>query len=149
MFRSIPTVTKNLLIVNFLAFLATWVFQTRENDLTQIGGLHFFMASDFHLFQFITYMFLHANMTHIFFNMFALWMFGVMVENAWGPKKFLFYYISCGIGAGLIQEIVQFVDFYINITSQDPNLTFSEVFVLGQQLSQQLNGWTTDRKSVV
>ena len=56
-------------------------------------------------------MFLHANLTHIFFNMFALWMFGVVVENVWGPKKFLFYYISCGIGAGLMQELVQLLGF--------------------------------------
>ena len=143
MFRNIPTVTKNLLIVNFLAFVATWILQMRGIDLANIGGLHFFMASDFHLFQFVTYMFLHANLTHIFFNMFALWMFGCVVENVWGPKKFLFYYISCGIGAGLMQEIVQFFDFYFRITSQEPSVSFSELFLIGQQLSQQLNGWTT------
>ncbi len=111
MFRNLPTVTKNLLIVNFLAFLATWILQQRGIDLADFGGLHFFLASDFHLYQFVTYMFLHANLTHIFFNMFALWMFGVVVENVWGPKKFLFYYISCGIGAGLMQELVQLLGF--------------------------------------
>ena len=111
MFRNIPTVTKNLLIVNFLAFLATWILQQRGIDLADFGGLHFFLASNFHLYQFVTYMFLHANLTHIFFNMFALWMFGVVVENVWGPKKFLFYYISCGIGAGLMQELVQLLGF--------------------------------------
>ncbi len=111
MFRNIPTVTKNLLIVNFLAFLATWILQQRGIDLADFGGLHFFLASNFHLYQFVTYMFLHANPTHIFFNMFALWMFGVVVENVWGPKKFLFYYISCGIGAGLMQELVQLLGF--------------------------------------
>jgi membrane associated rhomboid family serine protease len=88
-------------------------------------------------------MFLHANLTHIFFNMFALWMFGVVVENVWGPKKFLFYYISCGIGAGIMQEIVQLFDFYFRISAQDPSIGFSELFVIGQQLSNQLNGWTT------
>ncbi|MBR6828235.1 MAG: rhomboid family intramembrane serine protease [Prevotella sp.] len=111
MFRNIPTVTKNLLIVNFLAFLATWILQQRGIDLADFGGLHFFLANNFHLYQFVTYMFLHANLTHIFFNMFALWMFGVVVENVWGPKKFLFYYISCGIGAGLMQELVQLLGF--------------------------------------
>ena len=113
MFRNIPTVTKNLLIVNFLAFVAYQVLLLRGIDLNDICGLHFFMASDFHLYQFVTYMFLHANLTHIFFNMFALWMFGVVVENVWGPRKFLFYYISCGIGAGLMQELVQYADFAI------------------------------------
>ena len=143
MFRNIPTITKNLLIVNFLAFVATWVFQLRGIDLANIGGLHFFMASDFHLYQFFTYMFLHANLTHIFFNMFALWMFGVVVENVWGPKKFLFYYISCGIGAGIMQEIVQMFDFYFRISAQYPEISFSELFTIGAQLSTQLNGWTT------
>jgi len=142
-FRNIPTITKNLLIVNFLAFIATWILQMRGIDLANVGGLHFFMASDFHLYQFVTYLFLHANFTHIFFNMFALWMFGVVVENVWGPKKFLFYYISCGIGAGLMQELVQFFDFYFRITAQDPSVTFSELFTIGSQLSHQLNGWTT------
>jgi membrane associated rhomboid family serine protease len=107
MFRNIPTVTRNLLIVNFLAFVASWIFQSRGMDLEAIGGLHFFMSENFHLFQFITYQFLHANMTHIFFNMFALWMFGCVVERVWGARKFLFYYIFCGIGAGVIQELVQ------------------------------------------
>ncbi len=143
MFRNIPTITKNLLIVNFLAFVATWVLELRGINLSAIGGLHFFMASDFHLYQFFTYMFLHANLTHIFFNMFALWMFGVVVENVWGPKKFLFYYISCGIGAGLMQEFVQFVEFYYMISSQDSSVTFNELFSIGHQFSNQLNTWTT------
>ena len=143
MFRNIPTITKNLLIVNFLAFVATWVLELRGINLSAIGGLHFFMASDFHLYQFFTYMFLHANVTHIFFNMFALWMFGVVVENVWGPKKFLFYYISCGIGAGLMQEFVQFVEFYYMISSQDSSVTFNELFTIGHQFSNQLNTWTT------
>ena len=103
MFQSIPTVTKNLLIVNVLAFLATMVLRLRGIDLADLGGLHFFLASDFWLFQLITYQFLHAGFEHIFFNMFALWMFGVVMERVWGPKKFLFYYIFCGIGAGLCQ----------------------------------------------
>jgi hypothetical protein len=75
--------------------------------------------------------------------MFALWMFGVVVENVWGSQKFLFYYISCGIGAGFMQELVQFFDFYFRVSAQEPEITFSELFVVGQQLSHQLNGWTT------
>lgn len=111
MFRSIPTVTKNLLIVNFLVFVASLILERMNLDLGAMGGLHFFMADDFHLFQFLTYMFLHSTVsfTHILFNMFALWMFGCVVENVWGPKKFLFYYISCGVGAGVIQELVQWL----------------------------------------
>ena len=143
MFRNIPTITKNLLVINLLAFIATWVLQLRGVDLAAIGGLHFFLASDFSPLQFISYMFLHANLSHIFFNMFALWMFGVVVENVWGPRKFLFYYISCGIGAGLMQEVVQLGSFYLTIKSQAPDITFAELFTVGHQLSHQLNGWTT------
>ena len=143
MFRNIPVVTKNLLIVNFLAFVATWVLELRGIDLTALGGLHFFMAGNFHLYQFITYMFLHGSLTHIFFNMFALWMFGCVVESVWGSRKFLFYYMTCGVGAGLMQELVQFFDFYFSITGQNPDVTFPELFAIGRQLSLQLNSWAT------
>ena len=142
MFR-IPTITKNLLIINLIAFFATFVLQLRGVDLANVGGLHFFMASDFHLYQLVTYLFLHANFMHILSNMFGLWMFGCVIENVWGPKKFLFYYISCGIGAGLLQEIAQLGSFYMMISEQDPSVSFGEIFAIGQQLSHQLNAWTT------
>ena len=142
MFR-IPPITKNLLIINLIAFLATIVLQLRGIDLADIGGLHFFMANDFHFYQFISYLFLHANFMHILSNMFGLWMFGCVIENVWGPKKFLFYYILCGIGAGLLQEIVQLGQFYMTIHAQDPSVTFGEIFAIGEQLSGQLNAWTT------
>ena len=80
MFR-IPTITKNLLIINVLMFFATWVFARQGVDLNNLFGLHFFLASDFSLYQLFTYMFMHANFTHILFNMFSLWMFGCVVEN--------------------------------------------------------------------
>lgn len=108
-----PPVTKNLLIVNVLVFMATWVFERSGTDLTSLFGLHFFLASDFRVYQFLTYMFLHGGFTHILFNMFALWMFGSVMERVWGPKKFLFYYIVCGVGAGIIQELVQYADYMI------------------------------------
>ncbi len=110
--RSIPTITKNLLIINVLAFLAYLVLSYRGIDLNNIFGLHFFLASKFHIYQLFTYMFMHANFEHVFFNMFALWMFGCVMERVWGPKKFLFYYIFCGIGAGIVQEIAQYVSLY-------------------------------------
>lgn len=143
MFRVIPPVTKNLLIINFLAFLATVVLEQRGIDLATVGGLHFFMASDFHIYQLVTYLFLHANFMHILSNMFGLWMFGCVIENVWGQKKFLFYYISCGIGAGLLQELAQFGSFYYMIHAQDASVGITDLFVIGQQLSTQLNGWTT------
>ena len=106
--RNIPVVTKNLLIINILVFVATYVFKGVNIDLNDILGLHFFLASDFHIWQFFTYMFMHGGFTHILMNMFMLWMFGMVVENVWGPRKFLFYYIVCGVGAGLCQELAQY-----------------------------------------
>ena len=106
--RNIPIVTKNLLIINILVFIATYVLRGLNIDLNDILGLHFFLASDFRIWQFFTYMFMHGGFTHILMNMFMLWMFGVVVENVWGPKKFLFYYIVCGVGAGLCQELAQY-----------------------------------------
>ena len=141
MFRNIPIVTKNLLIINVLVFLASMFVQIGGKSLDQWGGLHFFLASDFYLYQFVTYLFLHGGFTHLFFNMFALWMFGCVIENVWGPKKFLFYYLFSGIGAGLCQEVVQFVEFYFVALSQFPQAGFSEVItILG---NSNLNGALT------
>ena len=138
--NSIPTMTKNLLIVNFLAFVATWVLEMRGIDLTSMLGLHFFLAKDFNLFQFVTYMFLHGGFTHIFFNMFALWMFGAVIERVWGPKKFLFYYISCGIGAGLVQEIAQYVNYMAEGLAAYDHVNVGGTIML---TADYLNLWTT------
>lgn len=104
------SVTVNLLIINVLLFVATWVFNRKGIDLNQYLGLHYWRGSDFNIAQVITYMFMHANFYHIFFNMFSLWVFGRTLERVMGGKRFLFYYISCGIGAAITQEIVwQFI----------------------------------------
>ena len=111
--RNIPVVTKNLLIINILVFIATYVVRGMNIDLNDILGLHFFLASDFRIWQFFTYMFMHGGFTHILMNMFMLWMFGMVVENVWGPRKFLFYYIVCGVGAGLCQELAQYATYLV------------------------------------
>ena len=117
--NNMPTVTKNLLIINVLCFFGYVVAKRYGIDLNDMLGLHFFLASDFNPAQLITYMFMHANFQHIFFNMFAVWMFGRTLEHVWGPKRFLFYYILCGIGAGLIQEAVQYIDYAVNLSQYD------------------------------
>ena len=142
MFR-IPTITKNLLIINVLMFLATWVIGSRGLDLNGVLGLHFFLAPDFHVYQLFTYMFMHANIEHLFFNMFALWMFGCVVENAWGPNKFLFYYITCGVGAGVIQMIAQLGSFCLMAYSQIPGFALSDIMVVAHNSAPLLNMWTT------
>ena len=105
-FQSLPTVTKNILIINVLLFGATWLLEKQGIDLVNILGLHYFKAPDFKPYQFVTYMFMHGGFMHIFFNMYAVFMFGSILENTWGPKRFLFYYIFTGLGAAAIQLLV-------------------------------------------
>ncbi len=112
-FNILPPGVKNLLIINILLFFATFVFQqTGRADLTEWLGLHYIAAPNFHFWQFITYMFMHANFSHIFFNMFALWMFGAAVENYWGTKRFLIYYFITGIGAALVHYLVTYLQIH-------------------------------------
>ena len=140
---NIPTVTKNLLIINTLAFLGMLTLnRTTGIDLNDLLGLHFFMASNFHIYQLVTYMFMHGGWEHIILNMFMLWMFGAVVEQVWGAKRFLFYYIFCGIGAGVMQEIAQFFSVYFMLNAQQP-IPFTESFAIMSQISTQLNGLTT------
>ena len=129
MFR-IPVVTRNLLIINFLAFIAMLVLrQMNIVDLNSLCGLHFFMAQDFHVFQLVTYMFMHGGWEHIILNMFMLWMFGAVMERVWGPNRFIFYYIFCGIGAGIMQEIAQF--FYIWLFGFNQSISLTTVGASG------------------
>ena len=130
-----PTVTKNLLIINVLCFLGAMVARRYGVDLNDMLGLHFFLASDFNPAQLITYMFMHANFQHIFFNMFAVWMFGRTLEMVWGPKRFLFYYILCGIGAGLIQEGVQWVDYVVNLSQYERVNTGISIIYMDEYLN--------------
>lgn len=96
-----PPVVKNLLIINALVFLATSLLPV-GNQLTHYGALALGMPW-FHTYQYVTYMFFHGNFEHLFFNMFALWMFGRTLEYRLGSQRFLIYYMACGIGAALIQ----------------------------------------------
>ncbi len=105
---SIPPVTRHLLIINLLMWLATVVLQrTGRLDLVQYLGLHFWQAGLFNPVQVFTYMFMHdpSSFAHVFFNMFSLWMFGTTLERVLGAKRYIFYYVSCGLGAALIQEV--------------------------------------------
>jgi rhomboid-like protein len=107
----LPDVVKNLLIINALFFLATVVFGSNfQFNLNDLLGLHYFESKYFYPFQYISYMFMHGSVGHIFFNMFALWMFGSMLENRWGSKNFLIFYMAAGIGAGIINNLVSFVE---------------------------------------
>jgi len=133
--NNLPTVTKNILIINVLAFMATMVAPRYGIDLNDYLGLHFFKASQFNVVQLLTYMFMHSGFTHLFFNMFAVWMFGRILEQVWGPKRFLFYYLACGIGAGIIQEVVQYVQWVTDLSAYDSvNLGYTVI-----SMSEYLN----------
>ena len=120
-FNELPVVVKNLLIINGLLFLATISLNNLGIDLVKIFGLHQFQSNDFRPHQIITHLFMHGSFTHLFFNMFALWMFGKILENIWGQKKFLIYYMVTGIGAAAIHLI--FCQYQIiNISNQIPDL---------------------------
>ena len=120
-FNELPVVVKNLLIINGLLFLATISLNNLGIDLVKIFGLHQFQSNDFRPHQIITHLFMHGSFTHLFFNMFALWMFGKILENIWGQKKFLIYYMITGIGAAAIHLI--FCQYQIiNISNQIPDL---------------------------
>ncbi|MCR4964624.1 MAG: rhomboid family intramembrane serine protease [Bacteroidales bacterium] len=119
-FNILPTGVKNLLIINVLLFLATVVFkQTGLVDLERWLGLHYFSSQLFMPWQPVTYMFMHANFGHLFFNMFALWMFGAAVENTWGTKRFLLYYFITGMSAGLMHYLVIFFQIHPTIAMMD------------------------------
>jgi len=137
---NMPPVTKHLLIINLLMLLAKVVAERYGIDFDDLFGLHFFMASDFRLHQLFTYMFAHANFMHLFFNMFAVWMFGRIMEQVMGSRRFLIYYIVCGLGAGIVQEVAQYVEYlYAGLDAYDT------VDLGGMVVSMDayLNRWTT------
>lgn len=106
-FRMLPTGVKNLLIINVIFFLATLVLERYGFlQITNALALWPLASGRFQIWQLVTYMFMHASFGHIFFNMFALWMFGYILENYWGTRRFIFYYLFCGVGAGLLNMII-------------------------------------------
>jgi membrane associated rhomboid family serine protease len=105
-FQVLPVVIKNLLIINALVWLAQITVGVGEVPINELFALYHFDSPNFHYWQFFTYMFLHSqDFFHILFNMFALWMFGSTLENLWGPSRFLIFYLICGVGAAITQEL--------------------------------------------
>ena len=136
-FNQMPPVTKNLIIVNVIIFLAMAIFPDKIGVMMDRHcGLHYYLSQDFIFTQFISYQFVHANFGHLFFNMFALFMFGMVIESIFGPKRFLTYYLICGIGAGLIQMGVNAIE-YIQLTQQLPNEVVQRVISEGASLINQ------------
>ena len=103
----VSEIVKHLIIINVIFFIASIVFGELMYDLF---AMHYPNNSDFILWQPVTHMFMHGDITHILFNMFGLWMFGTPLEQMWGKQKFVFFYLSAGFGAVLIQTIVYHYD---------------------------------------
>jgi membrane associated rhomboid family serine protease len=112
-FMGLPPVVKNLILVNALLLLANWAVKSIFGmDLTMMLGLYFPKSEHFEPYQILTHMFMHANFWHLFFNMYALFIFGGVLENVWGAKRFLIYYMICGLGAAFTHETVIFFQYH-------------------------------------
>jgi len=103
--RSIPETIKQLIIINVIFYFGSQFIGNLSYDIL---ALHYYENEKFLISQFITHMFMHGSPSHILFNMFGLWMFGSPLEQMWGRQKFLFFYISCGLGAALLQMLVYY-----------------------------------------
>lgn len=103
-FSILPPIVKNLIIINVIMFMASWAIPS----LTNYFALYYWESPLFRPWQILTHIFMHANFGHLFFNMFALWMFGNMIENTLGPKRFLIFYLVCGLGAAFLHMMVFF-----------------------------------------
>jgi membrane associated rhomboid family serine protease len=157
-FQILPPVVKNILIINVLVVLLQLVLGSRGIDISDYFGLHYWKSDLFRPWQLITHMFLHGSadpamfqttLLHIFSNMFALWMFGSILENIWGPQRFLIFYFVCGLGAALLHLLVVGYDYnllahaFIRYT-QDPSLD-QYIYFINQQDVGHIQGFATLR----
>jgi len=132
-FSSMPVAVKNLLIINVIMFLATILLQNQDINLNFKLGLYYFDSPNFHPYQIVSHMFMHGGIGHIFFNMFALWMFGSALENIWGPKRFLLYYFATGLGAAFLLLATNAFQVYqltggITVNLANPGVSTQEAF---------------------
>lgn len=138
--QKIPPVTRALLFINVACYLIQSLLRMRGIDVTDWLGLHFVLADSFNVVQLFTYMFLHGSLTHLFFNMFSLWMFGGLIERTLGMKRFLTYFLVCGVGAGICQEIWQTAEYFIEgLNNYEMVNTGTSLMPMGEFL----NLWTT------
>ncbi|MFH0895683.1 MAG: rhomboid family intramembrane serine protease [Bacteroidota bacterium] len=143
-FNLLPVVVKNILIINGLFFLATWALGNSYNiNLKEILGLHYLPSEKFAPYQFITYMFMHGDFFHLFFNMFAVWMFGSVMENFWGSKRFLIFYLVTGLGAAVTHYTIMYFEFQPVMTAINNVISDPGYFTLQDFLSSKANGYAT------
>ena len=122
-FQAMPPVVKNLLIINVLFFLGTLLLEEKFRiNLTHILGLYFYKSAQFAPHQLVSHLFMHGNTLHLFSNMFALWMFGSLMENVWGSQRFFVYYFVTGLGAALLHTLVNQYQFSAAAAGVDPEV---------------------------
>lgn len=140
--RPSTPVTTNLIIINALLLLADAVLEKKGINLSDLLGLHYFDAPNYHVWQSITYMFMHANFNHLFCNMFSLYMFGRLLEMVWGPQRFIIYYLICGVGAAIVQQAAWRYgvvgDWLHSIQLQDPEFTYGQLMQEGASILNRL-----------
>lgn len=140
-----PPVTKNLLIINVLIWLAMMILPSSfDRAMTRTCALHYFSSPDFKPWQLLTYMFMHSTMTisHVLFNMFGVVMFGSILEHVFGSKRYLFFYLTVGIGAALVQEGIYAIWIHNLASSLPEGVTLSMVTEEGRRLIQQGMNWS-------
>ena len=106
-FQQTTPVVLNLIIINALVFLVQFMFDGTDEKITREIALFPYQTTYFKPYQLVTHMFAHGGFFHLFFNMFVLWMFGTMLERAWGPKRFFIFYFACGLAAGIVHLLFQ------------------------------------------
>jgi membrane associated rhomboid family serine protease len=137
-FQVLPSITKNLIIINCIVFLAQNTIGL-SLDLNKLFALHNWQNPAFKSWQIITHLFMHADLSHIFFNMMALWVFGSVLESVWGAKRFLIFYFACGLGAAFAQllvgnyEISKAIDAY-NIAQTHENELLAQGKIFAQTI---------------
>lgn len=145
---NLPPVVKNILIINVLMLLATTLIGSKFGvDLDQYLALYFPKAEQFRPHQFITYMFMHADFYHLLFNMFAVFMFGRVLESVWGSKRFLSFYLITGIGAALTHLAVGWFDYSSMKSAADAFANSPSPELLSQFIKDHfgsVQGWVYD-----
>jgi len=141
--NTIPPVVKNLIIINVLMWLATIVLNMRGIDLTNILALHYIESPDFRPYQLVSHMFMHDSHGpwHLIFNMFALWMFGRVLESVWGPKRFFIFYFVTGLGAAAFYSLVNFIEFQYFSSKMSPEMV-QTVMSQGAEILNQGKNYT-------
>ncbi|MES2678450.1 MAG: rhomboid family intramembrane serine protease [Bacteroidota bacterium] len=143
-FGYLPVVTKNIIIINVIMFVLSLVLQNQGISLADYLGLHYYLAPAFKPHQFITYIFMHGSFQHILFNMLGVYIFGQVLEQVWGPKRYLIFYLLTGLGAALAQYVIMNFEIgagldYYNEKIVSPYFSASDKAQLIEEKFQYLN----------